>query len=193
MLQPCRCQRFKNIPWLWTSFCAGTGLDLLHWPLHWGRGRECRTHPRWPRCGGHKREHLPVRAQVCASPNGKFSSVKAFCGQQYWQSDTKLQVSSQEKALKKLREGLFDVIPAGALDTLTAEDFRWFPKNVSTGPHVRLAFKGCCWTGLETSTWPHWLVILLSMTSPGNPRIGLLPLNAGCGQSLKRWRHLRNR
>jgi len=33
-------------------------------------------------------------------------------------------VSSQEKALKKLREGLFDVIPAGALDTLTAEDFR---------------------------------------------------------------------
>ena len=34
------------------------------------------------------------------------------------------QVSSQEKALKKLREGLFDVIPAGALDTLTAEDFR---------------------------------------------------------------------
>ena len=33
-------------------------------------------------------------------------------------------VASQEKALKKLREGLFDVIPAGALDTLTAEDFR---------------------------------------------------------------------
>merc|ERR1711902_467234 len=33
-------------------------------------------------------------------------------------------VSSQKKALKKLREGLFDVIPAGALDTLTAEDFR---------------------------------------------------------------------
>merc|ERR1719450_1446258 len=33
-------------------------------------------------------------------------------------------ISSQEKALKKLREGLFDVIPAGALDTLTAEDFR---------------------------------------------------------------------
>ena len=34
-------------------------------------------------------------------------------------------VTSQEKALKKLREGLFDVIPAGALDTLTAEDFRY--------------------------------------------------------------------
>jgi E3 ubiquitin-protein ligase EDD1 len=34
-------------------------------------------------------------------------------------------VAGQEKALKKLREGLFDVIPAGALDTLTAEDFRW--------------------------------------------------------------------
>merc|ERR1712190_172977 len=33
-------------------------------------------------------------------------------------------VSSQEKALKKLREGLFDVIPAGSLDALTAEDFR---------------------------------------------------------------------
>ena len=43
-------------------------------------------------------------------------------------------VNSQEKALKKLREGLFDVIPAGALDTLTAEDFRW----VSTSGVFRL-------------------------------------------------------
>lgn len=33
-------------------------------------------------------------------------------------------ITAQEKALKKLREGLFDVIPAGSLDTLTAEDFR---------------------------------------------------------------------
>jgi len=33
-------------------------------------------------------------------------------------------ITAQEKALKKMREGLFDVIPAGSLDTLTAEDFR---------------------------------------------------------------------
>ena len=34
-------------------------------------------------------------------------------------------ITAQEKALKKMREGLFDVIPAGSLDTLTAEDFRF--------------------------------------------------------------------
>ena len=33
-------------------------------------------------------------------------------------------ITAQEKALKRMREGLFDVIPAGSLDTLTAEDFR---------------------------------------------------------------------
>jgi len=33
-------------------------------------------------------------------------------------------VTSQEKALKKIKEGVFDVIPAGCVDTLTAEDFR---------------------------------------------------------------------
>lgn len=33
-------------------------------------------------------------------------------------------ITAQEKALKKMREGLFDVIPTGSLDTLTAEDFR---------------------------------------------------------------------
>jgi len=33
-------------------------------------------------------------------------------------------VTSQEKALKKLKEGVFDVIPAGSVDTLTSEDFR---------------------------------------------------------------------
>jgi len=33
-------------------------------------------------------------------------------------------VTSQEKALKKIKEGVFDVIPTGSVDTLTAEDFR---------------------------------------------------------------------
>lgn len=33
-------------------------------------------------------------------------------------------ITAQEKALNKMREGLFDVIPVGSLDTLTAEDFR---------------------------------------------------------------------
>merc|ERR1712083_776918 len=33
-------------------------------------------------------------------------------------------ITAQEKALKRMREGLFDVIPTGSLDTLTAEDFR---------------------------------------------------------------------
>merc|ERR1712218_353090 len=33
-------------------------------------------------------------------------------------------VSSQEKALKKIKEGVFDVIPSGSVDTLTSEDFR---------------------------------------------------------------------
>merc|ERR1719195_820552 len=33
-------------------------------------------------------------------------------------------VPSQEKALKKIKEGVFDVIPSGSVDTLTSEDFR---------------------------------------------------------------------
>lgn len=33
-------------------------------------------------------------------------------------------ITTQEKALCKMREGLFDVIPTGSLDSLTAEDFR---------------------------------------------------------------------
>ncbi|XP_068224173.1 E3 ubiquitin-protein ligase UBR5 isoform X7 [Palaemon carinicauda] len=33
-------------------------------------------------------------------------------------------VKSQEKALQKLRDGVFDVIPGGSLDSLTAEDLR---------------------------------------------------------------------
>ena len=46
-------------------------------------------------------------------------------------------VHSQEKVLEKLQEGLFDMIPVGALklrveslNTFTTEDFRWF--SVST-------------------------------------------------------------
>jgi len=33
-------------------------------------------------------------------------------------------VTSQEKALKKMKEGVFDVIPAASVESLTAEDFR---------------------------------------------------------------------
>ena len=33
-------------------------------------------------------------------------------------------VTCQEKSLENLKLGLFDVLPAGSLDGLTAEDFR---------------------------------------------------------------------
>ena len=33
-------------------------------------------------------------------------------------------ITCQEKALEQMRLGLFDVLPSGSLDALTAEDFR---------------------------------------------------------------------
>ena len=33
-------------------------------------------------------------------------------------------VTCQEKALEQMKLGLFDVLPAGSLDSLTSEDFR---------------------------------------------------------------------
>ena len=40
-------------------------------------------------------------------------------------------VTCQEKALENLKLGLFDVLPAGSLDSLTAEDFRLLLNGVS--------------------------------------------------------------
>ena len=40
-------------------------------------------------------------------------------------------VTCQEKALENLKLGLFDVLPAGSLDGLTAEDFRLLLNGVS--------------------------------------------------------------
>ncbi len=40
-------------------------------------------------------------------------------------------VTCQEKALENMRLGLFDVLPAGSLDSLTAEDFRLLLNGVS--------------------------------------------------------------
>ena len=40
-------------------------------------------------------------------------------------------VTCQEKALENLKLGLFDCLPAGALDGLTSEDFRLLLNGVS--------------------------------------------------------------
>ena len=56
-------------------------------------------------------------------------------------------ITAQEKALKKMREGLFDVIPAGSLDTLTAEDFRYLhieAKNLFLFLYFHFNYLDCC-------------------------------------------------
>ena len=40
-------------------------------------------------------------------------------------------ITCQEKALDEMRRGLFDVLPSGSLDALTAEDFRLLLNGVS--------------------------------------------------------------
>ena len=40
-------------------------------------------------------------------------------------------ITCQEKALEQMRLGLFDVLPSGSLDALTAEDFRLLLNGVS--------------------------------------------------------------
>ena len=42
-------------------------------------------------------------------------------------------VTCQKKALENLKLGLFDVLPSGSLDALTAEDFRLLLNGVSSG------------------------------------------------------------
>ena len=41
-------------------------------------------------------------------------------------------ITCQEKALDEMRRGLFDVLPSGSLDALTAEDFRLLLNGVSS-------------------------------------------------------------
>ena len=40
-------------------------------------------------------------------------------------------IACQEKALENMKMGLYDVLPAGSLDGLTAEDFRLLLNGVS--------------------------------------------------------------
>ena len=40
-------------------------------------------------------------------------------------------ITCQEKALENMKMGLYDVLPAGSLDGLTAEDFRLLLNGVS--------------------------------------------------------------
>ena len=40
-------------------------------------------------------------------------------------------ITCQEKALEHMKMGLYDVLPAGSLDGLTAEDFRLLLNGVS--------------------------------------------------------------
>ena len=47
-------------------------------------------------------------------------------------------ITCQEKALDQMRLGLFDVLPAGSLDALTAEDFRLLLNGVSLNKIVGL-------------------------------------------------------
>ena len=53
-------------------------------------------------------------------------------------------ITCQEKALEQMRLGLFDVLPSGSLDALTAEDFRLLLNGVSKidlNPFLYDAFK----------------------------------------------------
>ena len=45
-------------------------------------------------------------------------------------------ITCQEKALDEMRRGLFDVLPSGSLDALTAEDFRLLLNGVSSNSFV---------------------------------------------------------
>ena len=49
-------------------------------------------------------------------------------------------VTCQEKALENLKLGLFDCLPAGALDGLTSEDFRLLLNGVSRPDSVSERF-----------------------------------------------------
>jgi len=40
-------------------------------------------------------------------------------------------VTCQEKAMENMKKGLYDVLPSGSIDTLTAEDFRLLLNGVS--------------------------------------------------------------
>ena len=139
---------------------------------------------------GYQREHLPVCAQICASPNGKLT----------WAT---LRISNPIQSFSRSGEQPgkgFEEVERGSLWC----DPCWRPRHsycwglqvissFSLESHVRLGFKGCCWTGLETSMWPPWLVTPLSMMSPGSPRTDWSPLSVGCGRLLRRWHHLRSR
>merc|ERR1719228_2923526 len=72
--------------------------------------------------GGGSVELIPNGREVEVNPGNIYNYVRKYAEYRM--------ITAQEKALKKMREGLFDVIPAGSLDSLTAEDFRLLVNGV---------------------------------------------------------------
>ena len=50
-------------------------------------------------------------------------------------------ITCQEKALENMKMGLYDVLPAGSLDGLTAEDFRLLLNGVKCFKYFLVKFK----------------------------------------------------
>ena len=50
-------------------------------------------------------------------------------------------ITCQEKALENMKMGLYDVLPAGSLDGLTAEDFRLLLNGVKNFKYFLVKFK----------------------------------------------------
>jgi len=72
--------------------------------------------------GGGNVDLIPNGRDVEVNPGNIYNYVRKYAEYRM--------ITAQEKALKKMREGLFDVLPAGALDGLTAEDFRLLVNGV---------------------------------------------------------------